>query len=73
MLLLSSTVYDEMFYHFPLFHETLRHIKLCNIVISHIKRNPLKLLMYVGNSLFSEFHCQNSSRYSGRYYPYISA
>ena len=38
-LLLSSTVCDEIFDHFPLFDETLRHdvhIELCNSVVSEI-------------------------------------
>ena len=30
---------DIMFDHFPLFDETLRHIELCNSVISHIQGN----------------------------------
>ena len=34
---------DEMFNHFPLFDETLRHIEVSNSVISHIQRNPPKL------------------------------
>ena len=33
---------DEIFYHFPLFEETLRHIKLCSGVISNIQGNPPK-------------------------------
>ena len=32
---------------FPLFDETLRHLELCNIVISHIQRNPPKLFFTV--------------------------
>ena len=31
-------VFDEIFDHFPLFDETLRHIELCNNVISQIQR-----------------------------------
>ena len=30
---------DEIFNHFPLFDETLRHIELCNSLISPIQRN----------------------------------
>ena len=33
---------DEIFYHFPLFDETLRHIGLCKRAISPIQRNPPK-------------------------------
>ena len=34
---------EEIFKQFPLFDETLRHIELCNSVISHTQRNPPKL------------------------------
>ena len=34
---------DEIFNHFPLFAETLRHVELCNGVISQIQENPPKL------------------------------
>ena len=34
---------DEMFYHFPLFDEPLRHKELSNSVISQIQPNPPKL------------------------------
>ena len=34
---------DEIFHNFTLFDKTLRHIELCNSVISQIQRNPPKL------------------------------
>ena len=37
-----SALCDEIFDHFPLFDDTLRHIELCNI--SLIRRNPTKHL-----------------------------
>ena len=37
------TLCDEMFAHFPLFDETLRHTELCNSVISQPLRNPSTL------------------------------
>ena len=37
---ISSAVGDEIFDQFPLFDETLRHIKLCNSFISQIQGNP---------------------------------
>ena len=33
---------DKIFDHFPLFEETVRHIKLCSTIISNIQRNPPK-------------------------------
>ena len=36
-------LWDEIFDLFLLFYETLRHIELCNSVISQIQRNPPKL------------------------------
>ena len=41
---------DEMFYHFPLFDETLRHIELCNSVISQVKSTKTFLTVYRSQS-----------------------
>ena len=43
MTLYGLALSDEMLDHFPLFDETVRHIELCNSVISYIQRNPSKL------------------------------
>ena len=38
-------LWDEIFDHFPLFDDTLRHIELCNSVISQIQENTPKLCL----------------------------
>ena len=48
MLLVGPTVCLEMFENFPLFDKTFRHIELCNRFISHIQRNPPKLVQQCG-------------------------
>ena len=40
----SSMWQNFRFDHFPPFDQTIRHIELCNSVVSHIQRNPPKLV-----------------------------
>ena len=55
---------DEIFDHFPLFDETLRHKELCKSVVSQLQLNPPKfcLTVYTLYTLYSTTLSQSNSK-----------